>query len=273
MFFWISKIVFFVIQPSTALVLLLALGFVLLWTRRRTLGRWLIGAAAAGLLVFGLSPVANLAIIPLEERFPQSAPPEAVDGIIILGGAVDTIVTSTRGQTALTTSGERITVAARLAARHPGARIVHTGGEGLLLASGTSEAEGALPLLLSFGIAEDRLVMEDKSRNTWENAVLTRELLGPQPGQTWLLVTSAYHMPRAMGVFRAAGWDGVTAYPVDFRTRGWQDQSRWFPGVSQGLRRFDIAVREWIGLLAYWATGRSSALFPAPDKPERRLGK
>jgi len=263
-FFWLSKIVFFVIQPSTALFLAAVAGSVMLFTSWRRLGRALVVLSAAGLGICGLSPASNLLIIPLEERFPQPADIPQVDGVIILGGAVDTIVTSTRGQTALTTSGERITVAARLAQRHPQAQIVHSGGEGLLIASGTSEAEGALPLLLSFGIAEDRLVMEDKSRNTWENAMFTRDLLDPRPGQTWLLVTSAYHMPRAMGVFRAAGWEGVAAYPVDYRTRGWQDQNRWFSGVSQGLRRFDIATREWIGLLAYWATGRSAALFPAP---------
>ncbi|GGB58547.1 hypothetical protein GCM10011316_33290 [Roseibium aquae] len=265
MFFWLSKIVFFVIQPSTALFLLLVLGYALLFSRLRKLGRGLVAAAAAGFFAFGLSPLPNLTILPLEERFQGVPVPEQVDGIIILGGAVDTIVTSTRGQTALTTSGERIAVAARLARQYPDARIVHSGGEGLLLASGTSEAEGALPLLESFGIATDRLVMEDSSRNTWENAVRTKELLQPRPDQVWLLVTSAYHMPRAMGVFRAAGWQGVAPYPVDFRTRGPEDATRWFAGVSQGLRRFDIAVREWVGLIAYWVTGRSSALFPGPD--------
>lgn len=75
--------------------------------------------------------------------------------------------------------------------------------------------------------------------------------------------TSAYHMPRAVGVFRKAGF-AVEPYPVDWRTRGAQDELRPFASVGDGLRRVDTAVREWVGLAVYWLTGRSSELFPGP---------
>ena len=85
----------------------------------------------------------------------------------------------------------------------------------------------------------------------------------PKPGERWLLVTSAWHMPRSMGSFRAAGFP-VTAYPVDYRTRGGEDARRGFLHTSEGLRRLDLMVKEWLGLLAYRLSGRTDALFPAP---------
>ncbi len=264
MFFILSKIAFFLIRPSNLLLFVACIGFLLLFSRFRKTARGLLAVSLLGLAVCGFSPAANFMLLPLEERFPVPGKLDAVDGVIILGGAVDTIVTSARPDTGLTTSAERITIAAELARTYPDARIVHTGGEGLILSSGTSEADGAEPLLLSFGISPERIVLETKARNTFENAVFTKKLIDPQAGQTWLLVTSAYHMPRAMGVFRASGWTGVVAYPVDFRTRGWADKKRWFSGLSDGLKRFDTAFKEWIGLAAYWMSGRSSSLFPSP---------
>jgi uncharacterized SAM-binding protein YcdF (DUF218 family) len=76
-------------------------------------------------------------------------------------------------------------------------------------------------------------------------------------------VTSAYHMPRAMAAFRAAGFP-IEAYPVDWRTGGPIDALKPFPSVGDGLRRTDTAVREWVGLLAYRITGKTAELFPAP---------
>ena len=109
----------------------------------------------------------------------------------------------------------------------------------------------------------ERLMFEDRSRNTSENALFSKEMAQPKPGERWLLVTSAYHMPRAIGIFRKAGFP-VEAYPVDWRTRGPSDLWRPFDRLSEGLRRCDVVVREWAGLLAYWLTGRTSELFPAP---------
>jgi uncharacterized SAM-binding protein YcdF (DUF218 family) len=141
---------------------------------------------------------------------------------------------------------------------------VFSGGSGRLIYDGATEAELAVRLFESFGIAKNRIILESKSRDTDENARFTKELLLPKPGERWLVVTSAHHMPRAIGVFRAAGFP-VEAYPVDFRTRGAIDLLRPFSNVGDGLRRTDTAAREWVGLVVYWMTGRSSALFPAPE--------
>jgi uncharacterized SAM-binding protein YcdF (DUF218 family) len=118
-------------------------------------------------------------------------------------------------------------------------------------------------VLESLGIPRARITLEDRSRNTVENAVLSKAIAQPKPGERWLLVTSAHHLPRAVGVFRKAGFP-VEAYPVDWRTRGVDDVLRPFATVGDGLRRSDTAVREWVGLAVYWLTGRSSELFPGP---------
>ncbi|MES0809192.1 YdcF family protein [Roseibium sp. SCPC15] len=265
MFFYVAKIGYFFIQPSNFLVACVLLGMILSiaekWKRS---GRRLAWFGVFGLMICGFSPAANWLILPLEERFPRPELDSSYDGIIVLGGAVDTIVTGGRGDTALTTSGERITITARLAGKLPEAKIIHTGGQGVIVSAQATEAEGAARLFEDFGITPDRVILEDVSRNTWENAVFSKDLVEPQPGQKWLLVTSAYHMPRSMGVFERAGWTGLTAYPVDYRTRGEEDKTLGFSGASKGLRRFDVAFKEWVGLAVYRLTDRSTSFFPGP---------
>ena len=184
-------------------------------------------------------------------------------GAAIKGGAISPDVSSARDEVALNEAAERLTVVAELARRYPDARIVFSGGSGALIYDEGAEAPLALRLLESLGIPRARITLEDRSRNTVENAVLSKAIAQPKPGERWLLVTSAHHLPRAVGVFRKAGFP-VEAYPVDWRTRGAEDALRPFASVGDGLRRSDTAVREWVGLAVYWLTGRSSELFPAP---------
>jgi uncharacterized SAM-binding protein YcdF (DUF218 family) len=216
------------------------------------------------LAIIGLSPLGNALILPLEQSFPAwDAARGAPDGIVVLGGAISPDVSTARNAVALNEAAERMTVVAELAQRYPAARIVFSGGSAALVFQEGTEAEFAVRLFESFGIARERIVAEDKSRNTVENAVFSKQLAIPKAGERWLLVTSAYHLPRAMGVFRQAGFP-VEAYPVDWRTRGPTDALVPFPTLGDGLRRTDTAVREWVGLAVYWLTGRSSELFPGP---------
>jgi len=139
---------------------------------------------------------------------------------------------------------------------------VFSGGNASLF-SGLSEADFALSFFESLGVPRDRITLETQSRNTAENAVFTKQLIAPKPGEHWLLVTSALQMPRAIGAFRQAGFP-VEAYPVDYQTDGWKDL--WsFPGsLMGGINRLNTAVHEWLGLLAYWIAGRIPVLFPGP---------
>ena len=264
MFFVLAKILGFFALPSNLLITLGLIGVALMPTRFARAGRRLAVTALVLIAIAGLSPLGNALILPLEERFPPwDTARGAPDGIISLGGAFDTVVSPARHEIALNEAAERLTVMAELARRFPSARIVFSGGSGRLVYGGATEAELAVQLFESFGIAKERIVLEDKSRDTDENARFTKELLQPKPGERWLLVTSAHHMPRSVGVFRAAGFP-VEPYPVDYRTRGAIDLTRPFASLGDGLRRTDTAMREWVGLFVYWVSGRSAELFPAP---------
>lgn len=262
MFFVLSKILGFFALPSNIVITVGLVGIVLLATRWRHIGVWLAVASVLLSAIMGLSPLGNALILTLEERFPPWDPARgAPDGIVVLGGAITPEVSAARGMPALNEAAERITAAAELARRYPQARIVFSGGSNSLLFDEGVEAAIAVQLFESLGVERGRVVAEEQSRNTVENAVYSRMLADPKPGERWLLVTSAYHMPRSIGVFRQAGF-AVEAHPVDWRTRGPRDAVRPFASLGDGLRRTDTAMREWVGLVIYRLTGKTSELLP-----------
>jgi len=265
MIFVLSKIVNFFALPSNALIMLCVLGLVLLIvTPFRRTATWLLAIGLGLYLLFGLSPAPNWLVLPLTERFPAWKPDgRAPDGIIVLGGAINAEATVVRGSVEMDQSGERILTMLKLARQYPSARIVFTGGSGNLIAHSVPEAPIAGQLLEDFGVAKDRIILEGESRTTAENAEFTKRLVSPKPGERWLLVTSAFHMPRSIGSFRKVGFD-VEAYPVDWRSQGWTEALDPFDKMSGGLARADSAIHEWTGLIGYWLTGHSSELFPGP---------
>lgn len=267
MFFPASKILWFFATPSNFLITLAVVGFVLLAAGKQRSGMLASGLALAGLLVFAVSPLPRLMMRGLENHFPPIAmdDPGRVDGIIVLGGSAHL----RRGQIKLNDSAARLTTAVALARRYPAAKIVFSGGDGRLiqLDKGQGEVDAVRLLLTQMGLEGDRVIFEDRSRNTRENAAFTRALVAPERGERWLLLTSAFHMPRAAGVFQNQNFH-VTPYPVDFYSRNETADFLPFHSFSSGLRLADLAVREWIGLIAYWLAGYSSTL-PAPDTARR----
>jgi uncharacterized SAM-binding protein YcdF (DUF218 family) len=264
MFFVLSKTIGFFAAPSNLVILLGLVGTALLFTRFAHAGRRLVVASFAFILLTGIFPLGGALTYVLEQRFPPWDPARgAPDGIIVLGGAIDPDMSAAHGETALNDSAERLTSVAELARRYPSARVVYSGGSGSLFAE-AMEADYATRLFESFGIARDRISLERRSRNTAENATFSKELVNPKPGERWLLVTSGFHMPRAVGTFRKAGFP-VEAYPVDWHIG---DVGSLMPSIGTlagGLGAIDLAAHEYIGLLVYWATGRSSDLFPGPN--------
>ena len=151
-----------------------------------------------------------------------------------------------------------------LARRYPQAQIIYAGGGSEFAPDTTPEADLLERTIGALGLPAARVSYERRSLNTYQNALYAKAMAQPKAGERWLLVTSAFHMPRAVGSFRAAGFE-VEAYPVDFRTAGNASLLKPFAFISQGLRLTDTATKEWIGLLSYYLTGKTSALFPAPD--------
>lgn len=261
-FFVASKLLALFTDPGNLIFLTFMIGSGLVltpWARR---GRLLLLLASLFTLVMALAPVHTWLVLVLEDRFPPNPPlPERIDGIIALGGVVDQNVSRARGVMAIGSSVERALELARLSRLHPEARLVFTGGSGDLLRQDIKEADEAAPLFTLLGIDPHRLISENRARNTHENAVFTRELVHPRPEETWVLITSAAHMPRAVGCFRRAGWR-VIPWPVDFNTMGTESLRFGFdPG---NLTRLRGALHEWIGLLIYRLTDRIDSWFPGP---------
>jgi len=263
-FFVFSKTIGYLAVPSNLMMAIGLIGLVLLFTRFRRLASWLIVTSLVLIAVVGYSPLGRILLLPLEERFPPwDASHGAPDGIVVLGGAISPLISVARGSVALNGAAERLTVTAELARRYPNARIIFTGGNGSLDPTAPLEAPLAVKEFAALGVAHDRITAEEQSRNTIENAVFSHLLANPKPGERWVLVTSASHMPRAIGAFRAAGFP-VEAYPVNWHTTGRRDAARLFASFTEGLEMTDYAVHEWLGLVAYRLTGKTSELFPAP---------
>ena len=244
-------------RPSVLLLALVMAGLVLLLARRAA-GRPVLILAIGGQVLLLVLPTGAWIGRPLEDWYPQPRPePVHVDGVIVLGGATRLGVSAARGTPGLNQEAECMTAFLALARRHPEARLVFTGGSER---RGWTEADAARLLFRDFGL-EDRVQYEDRSQTTWENAIFSRDLVHPAAGGTWLLVTSALHMPRAVAAFRAAGWP-VVPYPVAYRTGGPAVLTAPDPGERVSL--LDTAVHEWIGIAAYWLRGRAELAPPRP---------
>jgi uncharacterized SAM-binding protein YcdF (DUF218 family) len=265
LFFVISKTVGYMLLPSNFLIGLGLFGAILLLTRFDRLGRRLMATALILLAICAFSPLANFLLYPLEQRFPKwDSSRGDPDGIIVLGGPLDADLSAAHGVPVVSGGADRIIGAATLAHRYPNARLVYTGGSPNLLHNDAKEADYATALLQGLGIAKSRLTMERQSRNTRENAEFTKEIVKPKPGERWLLVTSAYHMPRSIGLFRKAGFK-VEAYPVDWKVGTQEDLLKYYIVASNGLQLVDIGAREWLGLIAYRLAGGTDTLLPGPE--------
>lgn len=263
MFFYLSKIFWFFVQPLNLAIFLLLAGLLAALVGRR---RFAVTGSALAFFILALSAWTSLGAMmlnPLEQRFPRPPLPAKVDGIVVLGGGFEGAINLARGGYELNAGGDRMVEAAVLARRFPEAKVVVSGGNGELFLDGEGDATTAPRLLGALGVAPERLILESKSRNTYENAVFTKALVTPKPGETWLLVTSAFHMPRAKALFDKAGFPTVP-WPVDYRTSGKEGIGLFRDNPADSLQATTTATREWIGLVAYWLSGRIDRPLPAP---------
>jgi len=262
MFFELSKLLSFFLMPSNIMVILGLAGITLLAIGYGRAGRWLLITSIMFIAAVGILPIGSGLALPLEERFPRWEATRGLPaGVIVLGGGViKSEISADRGEIAVGDTVDRMLAAIELARRYPSARVIFVG---------RNEADFVIRLFERLGLPGDRIIVERKSRNTIENATAAKQLVMPSPGERWLLVTSAMHMPRAVGVFRKAGFD-VEAYPVDYRTTSTQDLGTFLPGALMGgIGIMDRAVHEWSGLLVYWITGRIAVPFPGPISHHR----
>lgn len=250
MFFVISKIFWWLIQPLHALVFIQLSGLVCLWRSRSQLGRWIFLFSTVAVASIAMLPLPDMLIRPLEQWAQRpTALPDKIDGVLLLTGGQRPVLTYAYGQPI--GGFETMAPFAALARRYPYAKLVVSGGSGDPTPGPMSEAAVVEMFFAEQGLDPARLILEDKSRNTYENGVFSKKLVQPKSGEIWLLVTRAHHMPRAIGVFRKIGWDMIP-YPADYRALPDLMQFRNDGSISM----LDAALHEWIGLAAYWSIGR-----------------
>jgi uncharacterized SAM-binding protein YcdF (DUF218 family) len=262
MLFVVSKLLWLVTAPSMLLLLLALCGLALVVFRRRRAGITCLSVALGAFAVIAFLPVGAAMLAPLENRFPELRTlPATVTGVIVLGGAVETDLSAQRGIPSLNDAAERMTTFVTLARHYPKAQLAFTGGNGELIHGSMTEADVAHMLFDGLGLADRSVIYENRSRTTYENVERLKAIVKPQPDETWLLITSAWHMPRSVGLFRKAGWP-VLPDPVGYKT-GSGIIMAFRDSFPERLEMVDLAAHEWVGLTAYWLMGKTSALFPA----------
>jgi uncharacterized SAM-binding protein YcdF (DUF218 family) len=267
MYFLLSKTLGALLTPTTFITALGLAGLALLCLRLGRWGRVLVTASVVLLVIGALTPIGYFLLAPLENRFPVwNASEGRPTGVVILGGSIDPDLSAGRGFAIAPVAADRLIAAAELARRFPDIPIIFTGGSAGLFSHEAKEADYANDYFERLGLPKDRVILERASRNTMENASFTKAIAKPKPSDHWLLVTSAFHMPRSVGLFRDAGF-AVEAYPVDWLTPG---RPIWIDRPLEALRRTDIACREWMGLIADWILGKSEQLFPSPRTTEKQ---
>jgi uncharacterized SAM-binding protein YcdF (DUF218 family) len=257
LFFIASKTLGMAARVETWALFLMALALFGLWRGRHRLAGWSLILLFTGTLAITLLPLGDLLLKPLESEFPARPDLTRVDGIIVLGGAEQTAAYRDWGGPQFNEAGERLIEGAMLAQRFPQAKLVFAGGSASVGRTEDTTDPSAMvrDMWIALGIAPDRILLEQNSRNTGENATLALDLLQPKPGETWVLVTSAFHMPRAHETFVRAGWTDITAWPVDFRS-GDLAGLRGIWRLDRNLLGVNLALKEYLGTLAYRITGK-----------------
>jgi len=263
LFFYLSKIFWWMINPANVIFLCLTLAVSFMFFKRLNSARFFGVSALIIYAVFGIFPIGSYMLNQLENRFPQQTEiPNGIQGIIVLGGIVNVKLTDARQNLALNSNVERIVSLVPLTEKYPDLPILFTGGAGLIGHPELNEANMLKGLMGQFIKGQNKVVFENKSRNTYENALYSKEIVDENGGGKWLLVTSARHMPRAVGAFRKHDIR-IVPYPVDFNTM--PDFQFGLSSIPQrGISKFSSALHEWLGLLAYYLTDKTSELFPSP---------
>jgi len=259
MFVYLSKIFQTLFRTGNFLLLILAVGTFLLWTRRENAGKKIVTGITVCFFAIAILPLGQWLAIPLENAVPiPEKLPDRVDGIITMGG-VNPWAAHFSGQLSLDDEAEAPVTAIWLARKFPEAKILFSGGSSSIIYREISEASAAEILFLQQGIDSQRMIWDSSSRGTREKAKNCITLAKPKPGETWILITSAVRMPRTLLAFQAEGWK-VLPYPVGFHSKDWKIL-RFDLDVS--LKYLWFAIKEWTGLLAYRLSSQTDSFFPS----------
>ena len=261
LFFWLSKLIWLLISPDSLLLIIILSSFVFLYLGKQLIAKRLLAIACSFLIIITFFPVGEWLLSPLENRF-QTNPvlPKKVDGIIVLSGSEDALLSEVWDQVSIGDTVERDLFFLTLARHYPQAKLVFTGGTGSLSEQEYKSADVAKSLFEQQGFEVKRILFERESRNTYENAVNSFNLVKPKDTENWILITTAWHMPRSVGIFCKTGWP-VIPYPVDHQTNK-NNLFRINFNLLSNLSYLKTSIKEWLGLFAYWLSGKTPSFLP-----------
>lgn len=271
LFFILSKIVQFCIEPLNWVIIFVILSLLFMGLRKPHLCKRFLLLALADLLIIGWLPTSEVFLRALEDAVPKvniaQMSEKDFGGIIILGGAIEGgEIAVDRGEVSIYSAAERATKAFELIRRYPDLPFIFSGFSGRLSPKGISEADAFKQLVAEQGLPDKNAHYENRSRNTYENVVLMKPMMlalgaksanqvdeADKPVKPWLLITSASHMYRSLKIFQKQGIE-VIPVPVDYQTG---NQLRWDKfDLEDGVQNWNKVMHEGVGLLAYWITGK-----------------
>jgi len=248
-FFYAAKIFGWFLKIDNLLVLGVIVTIALFWNRRYKVARRATIALAVAVIFFSNLGISYAALRTLEDRYPipEVKCSKEINGVIVLGGGMRPgLIPEQRQQPQLGEAGERLTKALELLNKCPDFKLIYSTFSGSLRPEGMSEAESAKQFFTEQRISESRMIFENESRNTFENAKFSSEIASSKEG--WILVTSASHLSRAVATFERFGWE-VVPYPVDYRSETTGNYLTFSRNLS--LENWNSAFHEWIGSVVY----------------------
>lgn len=264
-FFYASKLIWILVSPDSLLLIFMLFSLVLFYTGKNKPAKYLLSITSSLFIIIAFFPVGEWLLYPLESRF-QANPdlPEKVDGIIVLSGAENTELSYLWNQIELNAAVERDLSFIELANKYPDAKLIFTGGTGSLINQNLKGADVAQNLFEQLGFNSKKIIFERESRNTYENVIFSKNLIKPHSNENWVLITTGWHMPRSVGIFCKADWP-VIPYPVDHQTK----KGKLFRidfDLATNLDVLKTGIKEWIGLIAYYFSGKTTSSIPEACK-------
>lgn len=265
LFFFLSKLIWLLISPDSLLLILILVALVFLYLGKQQLAKKTLSIVSGLLIIIAFFPVGEWLLYPLESHF-QTNPtlPDKITGIIALSGAEDAELSHIWQQVELGSAAERDLTFLALAQQYPKAKLVFTGGTGSLTKQEYKGADVAKKLFEQLRFDTTPIIFERESRNTYESAIYSKKIVKPAKGENWILITTSWHMPRSIGIFCKAEWP-VIPYPVDHQTNK-DNLFRISFDLSDNLLTLKTAIKEWLGLFAYYLSGKTTSFLPSQCK-------
>ena len=259
MAFYFSKYFWLIFNPFNLFIFIIFFALIINFFSKGFLNKILFFLIFVSFIITGVMPTGKYLIYTLEKEFHDKIIlPDKIDGILILSGASNPELTEEFNQINLSGSVERLTESIQLINQYPLAKIIFSGGSGTLKKFSLTQGEVVKMLFNNFDIDTSKIIFELNARNTYENILLSKKIANPMPSENWLLVTSAFHMSRAMNVAETLEWTFIP-FAVDFKV---SKNFFWLPSLNffENMNTFQFSSHEWIGLLAYYLMGRSNKI-------------